>query len=152
MILQPPTPQRKRAAIGSTLRAKASLIPTLWREGHAQAAKDFRARWRRCGMWCLVAIWLVGLILALVALILLDTGLNDGLGNLGACLPDGSFSLEPGTYRYFSGSGFFDITLAFGSMTFTQVKAIDVAWDIVGHFRLLEGDDALRSLSSTMQN
>lgn len=67
---------------------------------------------------------------------LADTG--DGY-DLGACLPDGSFAIDPGLYRYFSGSGFFEITLAFGSMTFTQVKAIDVAWDIVSHLRLLEG-------------
>ncbi|USP75159.1 uncharacterized protein yc1106_02433 [Curvularia clavata] len=127
-MFEPPTPQQDRATSSSAIRAKVSRFPTLWREGHRRAAKDFRARWRRCGLWCLVAMWLVGLIFALIALILADSELQY---DLGACLPDGSFSLDPDSYRYFSGSGFFEITLAFGSMTFTQAKAIDVAWDIV---------------------
>jgi hypothetical protein len=49
-----------------------------------------------------------------------------------ACVPDGSFSVMPTDFRYWSRSGFFQITLAFGNMDFTQVKAIDIAWDIVG--------------------
>jgi hypothetical protein len=54
-----------------------------------------------------------------------------GFGELGACLPDRSFSLDPSHFRYLSSSGFFEITLATGNMTFTQVKAIDIIWDIV---------------------
>lgn len=48
----------------------------------------------------------------------------------GACRPDGTFSPFTG-YSYWDASGFFQITLGFGSFTFTQVKVIDTVWDIV---------------------
>jgi hypothetical protein len=48
-----------------------------------------------------------------------------------ACLPDDSFAMDPSNFQYLSSSGFFQITLGFGNMSFTQVKAIDIAWDIV---------------------
>jgi hypothetical protein len=47
-----------------------------------------------------------------------------------ACRPDGSFSLVP-DYRYWQVSGFFQITLSFGFLTFTPVKVIDIVWDVV---------------------
>lgn len=134
MDLQSPTIQRERATTGSTIHPKTSRFLALWREGHRQAAKDFRARWQRCGMWCLVIIWFLVLILSLIALILINTDFTGA----NACLPDGSFSVEPSTYRYSSRSGFFEITLAFGTMTFTQAKVLDVSWDIVSHPRLLK--------------
>jgi hypothetical protein len=48
-----------------------------------------------------------------------------------ACLPDGRFSLDPYGYDYWDASGFFEVTLGYGEMTFTEVKVIDVVWDIV---------------------
>ncbi|KAI0456683.1 hypothetical protein F5B21DRAFT_467523 [Xylaria acuta] len=47
-----------------------------------------------------------------------------------ACRPDGTFSPYTG-YSYWDTAGFFQITLAFGSFTFTKVKVIDTVWDIV---------------------
>ncbi|KAF1834814.1 hypothetical protein BDW02DRAFT_597817 [Decorospora gaudefroyi] len=48
-----------------------------------------------------------------------------------ACMPDGSFSIDPSKYKYWSSSGFFEITLGSGNFTFTQAKVIDIAWDIL---------------------
>lgn len=45
------------------------------------------------------------------------------------CAPDGSFSLEP--TNSWKPAWVFQITLGFGSLTFTQAKAIDIVWDIV---------------------
>lgn len=49
-----------------------------------------------------------------------------------ACQPDGSFSIFPFDYYAWGISGFFQITIGFGSLTFTKAKAIDIVWDIVG--------------------
>ncbi|KAK3389927.1 hypothetical protein B0H63DRAFT_446085 [Podospora didyma] len=48
-----------------------------------------------------------------------------------ACRPDGSFSPFGDDYRWWSKDGFFQITIGFGTLTFTEAKAIDVAWDII---------------------
>jgi hypothetical protein len=47
-----------------------------------------------------------------------------------ACQLDGSFSLYHDV-GYWEISGFFQITLPFGSLTFTQAKVIDIVWDVV---------------------
>ena len=48
-----------------------------------------------------------------------------------ACQPDGQFSYVTGRYKAWDASGFFQITLGFGALTFTQAKVIDIIWDIV---------------------
>jgi hypothetical protein len=48
-----------------------------------------------------------------------------------ACCPDGAFSLQPNDYDYWDASGFFQVTLGFGAMTFSEAKALDVVWDVV---------------------
>ncbi|KAH6637844.1 hypothetical protein C7974DRAFT_450972 [Boeremia exigua] len=47
-----------------------------------------------------------------------------------ACLPENSFRLHPDTYNGLSSSGFFQITLSSGKLTFAQAKAIDILWDV----------------------
>jgi hypothetical protein len=42
----------------SALGTKRSRIADFLREGHREAAKDFRSRWGRCGLWILFSIWL----------------------------------------------------------------------------------------------
>jgi hypothetical protein len=49
-----------------------------------------------------------------------------------AFMPDGTFSLDPSSFRWFSSAGLFQITLGFG-LRFTQAKTIDIAWDIVSY-------------------
>jgi hypothetical protein len=135
MLLQSSTPEQNATTIRPALGAKVALLHESWRDGHRQAKKDFYARWRPCGIWCLAGIWLAALVLGLTSLISGALILSD---DSKACTPDGSFTVDPSTYRYFSGSGFFEITLGFGALTFTQAKVIDVVWDVVSHPGVLD--------------
>lgn len=48
------------------------------------------------------------------------------------CYPNGLWKFSPGaTWEIMDSSYFFTPNLSFGSMTFTQVKVIDVAWDLI---------------------
>ena len=66
---------------------------------------------------------MVILFIALSQLFIVDT--------LSACVADGSFSLDPPSYSLWASSGFFQITLAFGTFSFTSAKVVDVVWDVV---------------------
>ncbi|KAF2434612.1 hypothetical protein EJ08DRAFT_627574 [Tothia fuscella] len=46
-------------------------------------------------------------------------------------MPDGSFSLNPASYNPWKPSGFFQITMGFGELSFGMAKFIDIAFDIV---------------------
>ncbi|PSN66227.1 hypothetical protein BS50DRAFT_677478 [Corynespora cassiicola Philippines] len=48
------------------------------------------------------------------------------------CYPNGMWKLAEGaTWRIMDSSYFFTPNLSFGAMTFTQVKVIDIAWDLI---------------------
>ena len=49
----------------------------------------------------------------------------------GACRPDGSFDTGVDSYDEWSPSGLFQITLGFGALSFTKVKALSIMWDMV---------------------
>ncbi len=101
-----------------------SRFASLWRQGHREARKDMRRNWH---VLLIVIVWFGGIIACIVMLSLLVTG-NTG----SICQPDGSFSvLDDEPFSYWSSSGFFQITLGFGELTFTQAKVIDLVWDIV---------------------
>ena len=69
-------------------------------------------------------VWgLIGAVLALSTGIFFDTS--------GMCLPNGEFAIYDDTYNRWAPSGFFQITLGFGSLAFSKVKVIDIVWDIV---------------------
>jgi hypothetical protein len=51
--------------------------------------------------------------------------------NSRASQPDGSFRILPENYSYWSQSGFFQITLGYGTFSFAQAKLVDVSWDVV---------------------
>ncbi|KAI1421473.1 hypothetical protein F5Y12DRAFT_718434 [Xylaria sp. FL1777] len=90
-------------------------IKEAWKEGLV----DLSTGWP----FIFLFLWLAGLV---TTLIILGVFLNPPAS---ACRPDGTFSPFTG-YSYWDASGFFQITLAFGNFTFTQVKVIDTAWDI----------------------
>lgn len=109
-----------------------SNVKAFWLSTQRQACSDFRARAGRGCLWISAVLWFLGLTTGLVLLSVWSVFESSALAARGsACLPDDSFSLRPDTYRYWSNSGFFQITLGAGSLTFTQAKAIDVIWDIV---------------------
>jgi hypothetical protein len=68
------------------------------------------------------------------------------IGDKGAaCMPDGTFSIDPTSFPWFSSAGLFQITMGFGNLSFTQVKAIDIVWDIVSYcFVLILSSRTLR--------
>ncbi|CAI6336751.1 unnamed protein product [Periconia digitata] len=82
--------------------------------------------WKRAALWCGLLIWFVGLLA--VVILVTSYGL---LSDEGACGPDGDFRVDPSTYKSWSPSAFFQVTLSGGPLTFAQAKAIDVTWDII---------------------
>lgn len=49
----------------------------------------------------------------------------------GFCMPDDSFSINPASYNVWKTSGYFQITLGTGHLSFAVAKFIDVSFDIV---------------------
>ncbi|KAF2121945.1 hypothetical protein BDV96DRAFT_562683 [Lophiotrema nucula] len=110
--------------------------PDAWRD----LCRDFKnLRWRRGLSWYGVGIWYIGLlmILGVICTVTLSDPYN-------ACQPDDSFQLKPQTFSFWGSSGFFQVTLATGDLTFTQAKVIDVIWDVVAG----RGGQALLALIS----
>lgn len=95
----------------------------LW-QAHRQALEDIRTRWHRSLAW----FFFLGLCWCMANLYLLTYGYGN---KSSACLPDGSFNIYPSSFRYWSWSGFFQVTVGFGTLNFTQAKAIDITWDVV---------------------
>jgi hypothetical protein len=118
--LQLPTPNTSKPSVGAR-------FANFWRASHRQAGVDFQQRWGRM----VACLFFAGLCTCFGILYPFSrtTGKH---GN--ACQPDGSFQLRPETFRYWSRSGFFQITLAFGNLSFTNAKIIDVAWDVVSTY------------------
>ncbi|KAH7087845.1 hypothetical protein FB567DRAFT_592502 [Paraphoma chrysanthemicola] len=111
-----------------------SRCASFWKDGHRQARADIRKRWRTGGLQFLAVAWLTGVVLSLALLVRLAT--TTDLSSLTsdrfvACQPNGLPDIYPDRYRYWAGSGFFQITLGWGKLSFTQAKVIDVAWDII---------------------
>jgi hypothetical protein len=105
-----------------------------WRIAHHQAWNDVKNRWRRGLFWVMCIFVFSGLL----SLLLLVATYNDGASWIWdtslVCHPDGTFSLHSKGYNYWAASGFFQITLPYGNLTFTQAKVIDVVWDVVCSF------------------
>ncbi|KZM27916.1 uncharacterized protein EKO05_0010306 [Ascochyta rabiei] len=113
----------------STLKRSPANVKTFWLESQRQARSDFRTRAGSGCLWVLVFVWFSSLTAGFVFLCVFSTWTKE-YTLPSACLPDDSFNLQPGSYQYWSNSGFFQITLGFGRLTFTQAKAIDVIWDM----------------------
>jgi hypothetical protein len=94
-------------------------------------ARDLKAtRWARGFGWFGGVVWFLGLVGSL-AVIVTGASLFFRSDRM-ACQADGTFRLDPRTYSMWSSSGFFQITLGWGTLTFAQAKAIDIIWDVVG--------------------
>jgi hypothetical protein len=76
----------------------------------------------------LISAWCVALLAATAALIIkgVSTSVFDPLAT---CQTYGLFNTDDN--NLWGLSGFFQINLSFGPLTFTQAKLIDVAWEIV---------------------
>jgi hypothetical protein len=96
---------------------------------HRAALQDLKERWRGGLFWtfCLSVFVCLALCLAYVLAISEDASFH----GLTACRPDGEFSLEPYKYNYWDASGYFQITIGFGTLSFSEAKVVDIVWDIV---------------------
>ena len=97
---------------------------------------DFRStRWvRGFGWFSFFVFWCGGLITAITFLSPNPSSYDYSWSNniiISPCLPDGSFSMHPNLYNPWAISGAFEITLAFGNLSFANAKLIDVIWDVV---------------------
>lgn len=138
----------KRTRTFTVLRAQS------WRTWKDMAIEDFKSmRWLVAVRWTAIALWAFALLFMLASLsslaadsdglttpsfisYLVSTfGLGSGLGFLyrqdSACQPNGNFSLYPYTYRWLSMSDFFEITIGFRPLSFTQAKVVDIVAGIV---------------------
>ena len=91
--------------------------------------------WQRCQLfpWRTFAV-IPSLPIALLPIVILATAAEEASVNyiLGRdCYPNGLWKEASGaTWRIMDSSYFFTPNLSFGAMTFTQVKVIDIAWDL----------------------
>ncbi|KAH7138705.1 hypothetical protein B0J11DRAFT_23162 [Dendryphion nanum] len=106
-----------------------------WRKGHHDARKDIRKGWV---LFTIVVMWILGLVAVVVVLICVSvirdngsTVFGVGAGARSACQPDGTFKLLARTFNFWASSSFFQITLGFGRLNFTEAKTIDIIWDVV---------------------
>ncbi|KAL5120976.1 hypothetical protein ACEQ8H_001164 [Pleosporales sp. CAS-2024a] len=112
-------------------QAQKSRFASFWRTAHQQARQDLKARGWRSTLWTICYFFFVGLVHGFVVLAT--------LGSLGSivteqqrvCAPDGDFYMDPEDFSFWHTSGFFQITLGFGELTFAQAKVVDVIWDVV---------------------
>jgi hypothetical protein len=99
----------------------------------AKRTKPAGVQWRRLGTWTLFFVWLSVLIYAIFVLALWDYHLRwSDRFRLNSCRPDGTFTpFTESYYTSWSPAGFFQITMGFGELSFTQAKVVDIAWDLV---------------------
>jgi hypothetical protein len=94
-----------------------------------------RRKWRSIVNHCNACFWVSSTLVALIILPLCSVAYSysgGGVPSFGVCQPNGDFNtgLEP--VSAWSPSAAFQITLGFGSMSFSTAKFIDIVWDVVG--------------------
>ena len=108
----------------SVLRRSARFSLTAFKD----LKQDLKStRWLRGLGWSAGVIWFFGLVASAILMGIVALFRTDNT----ACQPDGNFRLHPYTYSMWSSSGFFQITLGGGNLTFAQAKVVDIVWDIV---------------------
>ena len=92
--------------------------------------------WAELSIWILIFLWKTFWLGLLIVLIAFGSKTTTKL----ACKPDDSFS--PFTdYNWWSPDSFFQITLRTGDYSFSQVKIIDVVWNLVSTFSTIHTRD-----------
>ena len=104
---------------------------SFWRDGWQELRHDLRTtRWARGAVWTWTFLWIGGLA-AGIGLMGALSYFTPSFWEPSACTPDNDFRLFPEEYSYWDNSGFFQITLGLGQLTFGQAKVVDIAWDVV---------------------
>jgi len=124
-ITAPYEPQHQNDLLFASMR--------FWLELRRELVADFHAtNWSFTLPSFLFYLWNIALAIAIVIFSLWESnGDRPVLSWETACKPDGSFQIYSILYSNWVVSGFFQITMGFGTLTFTQAKVIDIIWDIV---------------------
>ncbi|KAF5523617.1 hypothetical protein CGCA056_v004401 [Colletotrichum aenigma] len=113
------------ANLGSKLWDKQA-----WKEAVIAAVQDLiDFNWVIAISWLFLLGWISGLGVLMSVVIQQPQTITDSDNT--ACQPDGSFNIFMNEYDWWAASGFFQITMAWGTMTFANAKFVDVAWDVV---------------------
>ncbi|KAF5506281.1 hypothetical protein CGCS363_v005435 [Colletotrichum siamense] len=117
--------KRRCADLGSKLWDKQA-----WKKAVIAAVQDLiDFNWVIAISWLFLFGWIAGLGVLLSVVIQQPQTITDSDNT--ACQPDGSFNIFRNEYDWWAASGFFQITMAWGTMTFANAKFVDVAWDVV---------------------
>lgn len=96
----------------------------VWREFFGDLQQ---LNWKLPYAFLLFTYWLIS-ILSLLAMLPFAATTN---AFSSACMPDGSFNIARDGYNIWSLTGFFQITIGFGPLSFTEAKIINTCWDVV---------------------
>lgn len=114
--------------------AKWNHLTRLWTDTITEFRNDMEStEWGNttATTFYLYLFYIWALVVVLVCIFIPGPSLyDDNSGN--HCAPDGSFTMEPSNPLAIA--WFFQVSLGFGSLSFTAVKAIDVVWDVVSDF------------------
>lgn len=101
-----------------------------WKKAGLAALQDLKAfPWVAFIGWLFLLGWIGALIFLVIVLAIQPTLFS--ASDTSACQPDGSFNLFTDGYNMWDISGFFQITVAWGTLSFANAKLIDVVWDVV---------------------
>ncbi|KAG8157774.1 hypothetical protein KVR01_012436 [Diaporthe batatas] len=127
------TPSQPHHTLGP--ENSSSYLGKLWAQTRDEVRHDFKStRWRHTAVsffkWLGFSIWALGLVVLclIFPLVITYTISLESSDYWNYCAPDGSFSLEPSSF--WNPDWAFQIVLAFGSLSFTQAKVVDIVWDI----------------------
>lgn len=122
---------RRYTSLSSLITAAPRQGAGFLKAAPGQAWRDLRsASWGKCFLWALLIFWLALLGIALGYLA--EVGADDGeLGSNFACQADGKFSVYAYRFNWWASDTFFQISLARGSFSFTEVKVLDIAVQLV---------------------
>ncbi|TID18941.1 hypothetical protein E6O75_ATG06062 [Venturia nashicola] len=110
----------------STRKILWNFVTREWKASCRELWADLRAvRWTRTLPWSGLTAWIGGIAVSIAFACMYANKIDD------FCMPDGSFSTDPSSYNIWTISGFFQITLGFGQLSFGQAKFIDIAFDVV---------------------
>lgn len=109
----------------SRLKAARAVVRTAFTD----ARRDVKADGPVVAAWIFLFIWFSALISFFVVLVLVNIDIFRAA--FVDCRPDGTFSTSQNNWSWWTPSGFFQITLSQGTLSFTQAKVIDIVWDVV---------------------
>lgn len=97
-----------------------------WKTSTKELWIDLRAvRWMQILLWFEFIAWVIAIAVSIAFACIHASDVD------GSCMPDGSFSVNQSAYNIWRSSGFYQITLGFGHMSFALAQFIDIAFDVV---------------------